>query len=98
LEEEAVKLTELEQRVRSNTRRIEGLERGQEMLNRLATAVEVLATKQSSTGRSVEELKLKIDAMESRPRKRWESVLDRLAVAVMSLLIGWLLAQMGVAA
>jgi hypothetical protein len=36
--------------------------------------------------------------MESRPQKRWESVLDRLAVAVMSLLIGWLLAQMGVAA
>ena len=42
-QEASVKITELEQHVRDNTRRIEGLERGQETLNRLVTAVEVLA-------------------------------------------------------
>ena len=33
-----VKLAEVEQRARSNTRRIEALERGQEMLGRLTTS------------------------------------------------------------
>ena len=37
-----VKLAEVEQRARSNTRRIEALERGQETLSRLTTSVEVM--------------------------------------------------------
>lgn len=96
--DETVRLAELSGRVDSNTRRIEGLERGQEALRRLATAVEVLAAKQEGMGQSVEKLGNKLDTLERRPQRRWESIADRLVVAALSILLGWLLAQMGVAA
>ena len=99
MEQEAnVKLTEMEQRIRGNTRRIEGLERGQETLSRLVTAVEVLATRQESLGENMHKLSCKLDAMESRPRQRGENIADRLIVAVLSALVGVLLAQAGVGA
>ena len=47
-EELAVKLAETEQRARSNTRRIDKLEQSTDALTRLATSVEVMATKQDS--------------------------------------------------
>jgi hypothetical protein len=46
-QEISAKLAELEQRVKGDGRRIETLERGQDALNRLVTAVEVLAAKQN---------------------------------------------------
>lgn len=95
-QEASVKLTELEQHIRGNTRRIEGLERGQETLNRLVTAVEVLAAKQESIGENVQKLSGKLDSLESRPQRRWENVADRLVVAVLSLLIGVLFTMAGV--
>ena len=99
MEQEAnVKLTEMEQRIRGNTRRIEGLERGQETLSRLVTAVEVLATRQESLGENVQKLSCKLDVMENRPRQRGENISDRLIVAVLSALVGILLAQAGVSA
>ena len=97
-QEASVKITELEQHVRGNTRRIEGLERGQETLNRLVTAVEVLAARQESIGENVQKLSGKLDFLESRPQRRWESVADRLAVAVLTILIGALFAFVGVTA
>lgn len=99
MEQEAtVKLTEMEQHIRGNTRRIEGLERGQETLNRLVTAVEVLAARQESIGENMQKLSGKLDTLESRPQRRWESVADRLIVSVLSLLIGVLFTLAGVSA
>ena len=99
MEQEAtVWLTEMEQHVRGNTRRIEGLERGQETLNRLVTAVEVLATRQENIGDNLQKLSGKLDALESRPQRRWESVADRLIVSGVSLLMGVLFALAGMTA
>ena len=93
-----VKLTELEQRIRSNTRRIECLEHGQEALNRLTTAVGVLATKQDGMGEDLKSIGQKIDLLESRPLRRWETIFDRVIVSVLSLAVGCLLAKMGLSA
>ena len=49
-QEISVKLTETEQRVKSNTHRIEKLEQQQKDLNKLVTAVEVLASREKGRG------------------------------------------------
>jgi len=92
----ARKLTALESRTASNTRRIESLERGQEEIRRLTSAVQVLAVRQGNTARSVNAVSEQLNELTSRPQKRWEAVADRLIVAAASILIGWLLASMGV--
>ena len=43
-EEQAVRLAEVDARSKSNTHRIDALEKSQEVLNKLATSVEVMAT------------------------------------------------------
>ena len=49
-QEISVKLTETEQRAKSNTHRIEKLEQQQKDLNKLVTAVEVLASREKGRG------------------------------------------------
>ena len=90
-----VKLTELEQRVGSNTRRIEGLERREETLNRLTTAVEVLATKQKSTWESVEKLNEKLDVLEQKPGRRWEGLVDKILLVLAGAFVSFLLIHGG---
>lgn len=82
---------------KSNTLRLNRLEENTAVLNRLATAVEVMATKQDTMGESVERLETKVDTLESKPGKRWDGLVDKLILTVAAALIGFLLAQLGVA-
>lgn len=87
-----VRVTALEERVSANTRRIGDLEQGQETLNRMATAVEVLATKQETVAGNVARLDEKLDALERRPGKRWDSLVDKMLFAAAGAVIAWLCA------
>lgn len=90
-QELTTRVTGLEQQSQEHRRRIEGLERGQTVLNRLATAVEVLATKQESMGHSVEKLSEKMDALERRPGRRWESLTDKILLVLAGAFVTFLL-------
>ena len=91
-EEIAVRLEAVDQRGKSNTHRIEDLERDYQVLSRLATAVEVMATKQESMSDSVDKLAGKVDALEKVPAKRWQLVVEIVVAAV----VGFLLAKIGI--
>ena len=83
-QEISVKLTETEQRVKSNTHRIEKLEQQQKDLNKLVTAVEVLAVRQESVEGNVKEIRNAVQSITEKPGKRWEALADR----VLYLLLG----------
>ena len=91
------RMTAVEDRSKSNTLRLNRLEENTAVLNRLATAVEVMATKQDTMGESVERLETKVDTLEAKPGKRWDGLVDKLILTVAAALIGFLLAQLGVA-
>lgn len=88
----AVKLEAVDQRGRSNTHRIEDLEKDHEALNRLATAVEVMATKQDTISESVDRLTGKVETLEAKPGKRWESVVDKALWAAAGAVVAWIIA------
>lgn len=94
-EELAVSLERVDQRSKSNTHRIEDLEKDHEALNRLATAVEVMATKQDSMGMSVDKLADKVEALEQEPGKRWKFVVEKAIYIVVAAVIGFVLARVG---
>ena len=96
IEEMHVKLAELEQQLTSAQQRIEGLERGQEAINRLATAVEVPTVKQDDINRNVSRLSEKLDALEQRPARRWDSLLDKILLLLAGAFVTFLLSQGGV--
>jgi len=87
----SVKLTETEARAKSNTHRIEKLEQRQNDLDKLVTAVEVLAARESSMERDVKEIKADVKTMTQKPAKRWEALLDRVLYVIAGIVVSWLL-------
>lgn len=85
----------LEARAKANTRRIEKLEQSTDALNRLAVSVQVMATKQDQIARTVDKLDGKVDAIERKPGKRWDGVVDKVILVLVTGVITWLLTQAG---
>ena len=90
-QELSVKLAETEQRARSNMHRIEKLEQQQEDLNKLVTAVEVLASREKSVETDIKEIKADVKTITQKSGRRWDAMIDRvlyvLIGAVLSLLM-----------
>ncbi len=96
------KLVETEQRSRSNSHRLDELTDRVNVLDRLTTAVEVMATEQKHQGATMTEIKTdvtalgqKVDVMEKKPARRWESIVDKVIWAVLAAVIAFLLGRLG---
>lgn len=74
-------------RLTENERRIERLERRQEDLNKLATAVEVLAQRERSVETDVKEIKADVKSMTQKGGRRWDAMIDRALYAVIGALV-----------
>lgn len=89
------RLTQVEQRSKSNTHRLEKLEESTEAINRLATSMEVMVNKQEQVAETVEKLDGKVTALEQKPAKRVDGLVDKIIWAVCAAVITFLLARIG---
>ena len=89
------KLENTDQRCRSNTHRLDDLEKRQDNTEKLVTAVEVLATKQQAMESDVREIKVDVKAMAEKPGKRWDAVVDKIVWALLAAVIAFLLGRIG---
>ena len=89
------RLTSVEQRSKSNTHRIEKLEESTEAITRLATSMEVMVSKQEQVAETVEKLDGKVTALEQKPAKRVDSLVDKIIWAICAAVITFLLARIG---
>lgn len=94
-EEMAVRLVETEARSKSNTHRLDEMDEKVDTLNRLATAVEVMATEQKHQTETMAEIKTdvntlgtKVDAIEKKPAKRWDGMVDKFLYGLVGVLAG----------
>jgi hypothetical protein len=89
------RLSETEARSKANEKSIIDL-RGQiDAVNRLATAVEVMATKQDTMSESVDRLTAKVETLEAEPGKRWRFVVEKAIYFIVAAVMGFVLAQIG---
>lgn len=94
VEQIALKLQETTDRSERNEGRIKKLENEHEVLHQLATSVAVMAEKMDTMNKSVDSLASKVDEMESKPAKRWESIVDKLIWLVAGAFAAWVLSGM----
>ena len=94
-EEMAVRLVEVDARAKSNTHRLDELEDRLDALNKLATAMEVMAKKmeyQAETIKRIEDdvnsVGKKVDAIEKKPGKRWDGMVDKFLYGLVGVLAG----------
>lgn len=89
------RLTAVEDRAKSNQRRIEKLETSTEALNRMASSMEVMAERQERVADAVDELDGKVTALEAKPAKRWDELVSKLVLVVATAVVTWLLSRVG---
>ena len=94
-EDIAVRLTDHDHEIGSLKHRMEDLEKSNTVLNRLATAVEVMATKQDSISKNVDKLTNKVESLEAEPGKRWKFIIEKSIYFAVGAVIAYMLGQVG---
>lgn len=84
-----------EDRSKSNTKRLEKLEESTEAINRMATAVEVMATKQDAMNGNLNKLTEDVETLKAEPGKRWKFVIEKAIYFVVAAVVGFALAKVG---
>ena len=94
-QEVEARLTRVEERSKSNTHRLDDVEGKVDTLQRLTTAVEVMATEQRHQTETMAEIKedvtalgTKVDAIEKKPGKRWDGMVDKFLYGLVGVLAG----------
>lgn len=89
------RLTEVEERSKSNTHRIDNIEQQQGDFIELVSSVKVLAEREQNVENDVKEIKSDVKSLTSKPGKRWDSLVDKIIVTVAAAVVGFILAKMG---
>lgn len=96
------RLTEVEQRSKSNMHRLEKLEKDHEALHSMAASLEVMANEQKHQTQTIADVKTdvgrlesKVDVLESKPAKRWDGIVDKAIWAVVAAVIAFILGRVG---
>ena len=89
------RLTEVEERVKSNTKSINELEKRQDDLDELVSTVKVLAVREENVESDVKEIKSDVKSLTNIPAKRWDDFVEKVIWLVAAAIIGFALAHIG---
>lgn len=89
------RLTEVEERSKSNSHRLDEIEKRQDNLDKLVGTVEVLAVREGNVENDVKEIKSDVKSLTSRPAKRWENLVTQIITLVVAGVVGFILAKFG---
>jgi predicted nuclease with TOPRIM domain len=87
------RLTEVEGRSKSNTHRLDELERRQDNLDDLVSTVKVLAVREENVENDVKEIKNDVKSLKGKPGELWDKVVVIFITALVSGLVGYALSQ-----
>lgn len=89
------RLTEVEERSKSNTHRLDEVEKRQDNLDKLATSVSLLAEREERVESDVKEIKCDVKSLAEKPGKRYDSLVDKVVWAVLAAVIAFFLGRIG---
>ena len=89
------RITDVEARAKSNTKRIDELEKRQDDLDDLVTTVKVLATREETVESDVKEIKRDVKDLTGKSGKRWDDLVDKIVWAIAAAVLAFLAARIG---
>lgn len=89
------RITENEDRSKSNTHRIDDLERRQDDLDKIVNTVAVIANEQEHIKVDVTEIKKDVKLLADKPAERWNGVVDKIIMVVVGAIIAYILTGIG---
>ena len=89
------RLTEVEERSKSNSHRITDLEKRQDNLDELVGTVKVLAVREENVETDVKEIKSDVKSLTNKSGQRWDGLVDKIIMTIVAAIIGFILARFG---
>ena len=89
------RLTEVEERSKSNTHRLGEMEKRQDDLEELTSTVKVLAVREEAVENDVKEIKSDVKSLTNKPAQRWDSLIDKIILTIAAAVVGFILAKIG---
>lgn len=89
------RLTEVEERSKSNQHRLDDLEKRQDNFDDLIGSVRVLADREERVESDVKEIKDDVKTLTGKPAKRWDNVIDKIIMTLVAAVVGFILAKFG---
>lgn len=89
------RLTEIEERSKSNSHRIDLLEKRQDNLDELVGTVKVLAVREENVESDVKEIKSDVKSLTGKSGKLWDGMVEKIIMLVVAAVIGFVLAKIG---
>lgn len=89
------RLTEVEGRSKSNTHRLDDMEKRQDNLDELVGTVKVLAVREENVENDVKEIKSDVKSLTSKPAQRWENMVSQIITLIVAAIAGFILAKIG---
>lgn len=89
------RLTEVEDRSKSNTHRLDDMEKRQDNLDELVGTVKVLAVREENVENDVKEIKSDVKSLTSKPAQRWENMVSQIITIIIAAVAGFILAKFG---
>ena len=89
------RLTKVEERTKSNTHRIDELEKRQDNLDDLVSTVKVLAVREENVESDVKEIKSDVKSLTSKSGQRWDGLVDKIIMSIAAAVLAFILAKIG---
>ena len=89
------RLTAVEDRAKSNTLRIDELDKKVDDTTKLVTSVAVMAEKLNNMESDISDMKTILKKVVEAPGKRWESVVEKALLGIVAAVVAFMLANLG---
>ena len=89
------RLTEVEERSKSNKHRLDEVEKRQDNLDDLVSTVKVLAVREENVENDVKEIKSDVKSLTGKPAKRWDNLINQIITVLVAGIVGFILAKLG---
>ena len=89
------RLTEVEERSKSNKHRLDDVEKRQDNLDELVGTVKVLADREERVEDDVKEIKSDVKSLTGKPAKKWDNLVNQIISILVAGVVGFILAKLG---
>ena len=89
------RLSKVEERAKANSHRIRTLEQRQDKIDALVSSMSVLAQKQKTMEEDIGEIRTDVSRLSGAPARRWESIVDRIILGIITALVAYVAVRRG---
>lgn len=95
IEQLAVDLKEVEDRSKSNSRRLDDVEKNLSDNNKMLASIARIDQRQNDMDNDIKEIKTDVKNIVGKSGKRWDSIVEKVLLTVVAALVAYALSQVG---